>query len=157
MTEQELMHSINSIIETRIEQKQTAELPWVAREAVLLYPERGQSEFDVLCHYGYCRKLASDALRNMRREDDKLLKDEAQYSLAFPGYKRLQRRYSIERNRVQMAVPTELLTHEERLFKSKELRSMGFGVLQHADEMDDFDDKCMAQGARSSPAPEHAP
>jgi len=62
-----------------------------------------------------------------------------QLELVAPGYERLQRRYLINEDGEQVAVKVELMTSVQRLAKAAELRAMGAGCFQHADELERFD------------------
>lgn len=59
--------------------------------------------------------------------------------LVLPGYERLQTHYLVERNGTQCMVRVDRTTHAERRAKAEELRAMGAGCYQHADELDRYD------------------
>ncbi len=58
--------------------------------------------------------------------------------IILPGFERLQKAYSVERNDEPTIVPTAQLTDSEIRVKAVELRAMAAGCYQHADELERF-------------------
>lgn len=56
-----------------------------------------------------------------------------------PGFERLQRRYLVNEDGEQVAVKVEMMSSAQRKAKAMELRAMGAGCFQHADELERFD------------------
>lgn len=61
--------------------------------------------------------------------------------LVMPGFERLQLAYVIEMDGTQIAVPLRIMSSAQRRAKSAELRAMGAGCYQHADEIDRYDEE----------------
>lgn len=66
---------------------------------------------------------------------------EVDKQLVIPGFERLQLAYVIEINGEQIAIPLPVMTSAQRKAKAAELRAMGAGCYQHADELDRYDDE----------------
>ncbi len=87
------------------------------------------------------RGVAFDAFRSYVREVmqkyklDAKREDEPDPQMVLPGYKRVQKRYLVTRNRESISVPAEQLTRLEVDDKIGELRRMGHGCFEHADEL----------------------
>jgi len=64
---------------------------------------------------------------------------EADRQLVMQGFERLQRRYLVNEDGTQVAVKVEHMTSKQRQSKVAELRAMGQGCFQHADELERFD------------------
>lgn len=60
--------------------------------------------------------------------------------LVLEGCERLQVAYVIEVNGEAVAVPLKKMTSAQRQAKAAELRTMGAGCLQHADELERYDE-----------------
>lgn len=59
--------------------------------------------------------------------------------LVMQGFERLQLRYLVKEDGEWVAVKVEMMTTEQRKAKAAELRAMGRGCFQHADELERFD------------------
>lgn len=64
--------------------------------------------------------------------------------MKLPGFEHLQRRYYVTVNNEQLAIRIQDLTDEQRADKVRELRAMGHGCFQHADELERFDASTIA-------------
>ena len=59
--------------------------------------------------------------------------------LVLRGFERLQERYVFEVDGESVAIRVQDMTSEQRRAKAAELRAMGAGCYQHADELDRYD------------------
>ena len=59
--------------------------------------------------------------------------------LVLDGFERLQQRYLVEVGEEIIAIPVNKMTSAQRLAKVAELRRMGAGCYQHADELERYD------------------
>jgi len=59
--------------------------------------------------------------------------------IVLPGFERLQTHYLIDRDGEQTMVRVDRLSSAERRAKAAELRAMGAGCYQHAEELDRYD------------------
>ncbi len=55
------------------------------------------------------------------------------------GFERIQKRYNIEESGQRVAIRVQDMSSEQRLYKAAELRTMGMGCLQHAEELERYD------------------
>lgn len=60
--------------------------------------------------------------------------------LILDGFERLQIAYVIDISGTAVAISLKKMTSDQRRAKSSELRAMGAGCYQHADELDRYDD-----------------
>lgn len=58
--------------------------------------------------------------------------------IVLPGFERLQRAYLIDIGDQQIAVPIEKMSYQQRQNKVAELRAMGAGCYQHANELERY-------------------
>ena len=65
---------------------------------------------------------------------------EADAQLVMDGFERLQKRYLIEEDGEHVAVRVQDLTPTQRLAKAAELRAMGDGCYQHAQELERYNE-----------------
>jgi len=63
--------------------------------------------------------------------------------IILPGFERLQTHYLVDREGKQKMVRVDYLTSAERRNKATELRAMGAGCYQHAEELDRYDAKLL--------------
>lgn len=71
------------------------------------------------------------------KPEDQIIPDS---QIVMPGFERVQIAYVIEVNREQIAVPLIKMTASQRRAKVAELRAMGSGCYQHADELERYDE-----------------
>lgn len=79
--------------------------------------------------------MANKVNRNIKQDEGA---QDARQGELYPGYKRLQRRYSIMRDDKQVLVPVRLLTDDEIRDKITEHHSMAAGNELHARELERF-------------------
>ncbi len=68
---------------------------------------------------------------------------EADKQIVFEGFERLQKRYLVCEDGEQVAIRVQDMSSAQRRAKSTELRAMGAGCYQHADELDRYDAELM--------------
>jgi len=69
---------------------------------------------------------------------------EADKQLVLEGFERLQKRYLITEDGEQVAIRVQDMTSAQRKLKANELRTMGAGCYQHADELERYDAQATA-------------
>ncbi len=89
--------------------------------------------------YRYCafervRGLVREAIRRLKVQP----REDPDPQLTFPGWKHLQRSYSVKRGGVEQGIPIEKLTLEEINAKCQMLKRMGDGCFEHADELERY-------------------
>jgi hypothetical protein len=92
------------------------------------------AEWYMVCGRGYVWDAVTSYVRSIKasqESDDTSM----QMELLFPGYKRLQKVYSVEREGHQTVVPVELLTDDEFTSMIEMHERMAQGHLLHADEL----------------------
>ena len=137
----QLTQEIRSVIDQRIEKKQPIHPDWVTQEIINRHSEiMGDDTNFYLC---VGREAIRDQVRKQinrfRLTPEKALNLDQQ--LVLPGYERLQRFYLIESDSTQIAIPLEKMTNAQRKAKVIELRAMGDGCHQHADELERYDNE----------------
>ena len=88
------------------------------------------------------KEATYDSVRNRFRERINRYKVKpevhADPQLVLPGFKRLQTMYCVERDGAQVAVKINKMTPDELDAKKAELRAMGAGCYEHADEIERY-------------------
>jgi hypothetical protein len=140
MKQSELRRMIENVFEARLDDGQAAPMSWVVKATIdALGTDTHPSGFTRLCWAIAVPDQVREVLRNRKKDEEKPM---VQESLLLPGYKRLQRSYTInrknEQGEEQVLVRLEQMTPEEGKAKATELRSFAAGAMRHADEMDDY-------------------
>jgi len=140
MEQAELTREVAELIEERVSTTGVAAKSWIVKEMVDRHDDlRGRDRaLAKLCMYGHIDTTVRRVLQNEHKKDTAI---EADRQLVLPGHKRLQLRYSVERDGDQMVIALEDMTVPEGRAKSKELREMAKGCLAHAEELDDYFDR----------------
>lgn len=137
MKQGELMQEVSGVIEARLTNNEPAAMTWIVHEVVrrhqgIVGPD---SDFYVLCAYEHVHRTVREVLRSRRSDEER---PEPAHADLFPGFKRLQRSYTIPRGDEQVVVRLEQMTPEEIRAKARELRSMATGAMAHAQELEDY-------------------
>lgn len=104
---------------------------------------RGEDPGHILCTYEHVRVTLRSVIS--KRNPDRVGK-KATAQLAFPGFDKVQDIYSTERNGITVAVRVVDLTREEAFERAKELRAMGQGAIEHAQQLEAFAEKFLKSG-----------
>lgn len=137
----QLTQEIRAVVDGRIRQKQIIHPDWVTQEILNRHREidGGDTDFYLCVGRETVRSQVRAQISRFKLAPEKALNIDRQ--LVLPGYEHLQLFYLIETNGVQMAVPLEQMTRSQRKAKAAELRAMGDGCHQHADELDRYDEE----------------
>ncbi|HEX9606403.1 MAG TPA: hypothetical protein VF962_04160 [Gemmatimonadaceae bacterium] len=140
MEQAELRREVVELIDDRVSSTGVAAKSWIVKEMVDRHDDlRGRDRaMAKLCMYGHIATTVRLVLQDQHRKEEAV---EGERQLLLPGHKRLQLRYSVDRDGEQMIVSLEEMTVSEGRAKSKELRAMAKGNLAHADELDDYFDR----------------
>lgn len=143
MKDAELRAEVSLIIEDRLEAQEPVAATWLVMQVVSSHPDvhGDDAPFYVLCAYEHVRDVVRSVLRlyEPREEEDP--------QGVLPGFERLRRAYLVEREHEQIVVPLHQMTYEEVRLKASEYRSMAFGCIKHADELDRYAEGREAEGA----------
>jgi hypothetical protein len=150
MKHADLMREAEQVIEERLAAEGVAPKSWIVKEMIDRHPGIGGDDSD---WYRICAFVAIDSvvrgvLQRHRAQEAELDIDRQE---VLPGFKRLQRRYSIERDGEQTVVELERMTVIEGRAKAHELREMAKGCLAHAEELDDYFDQRPQQSLPLAP------
>lgn len=137
MRQAELMREVEQVIEDKLANNEPAAMSWIVHEVIrrrdgIVGPD---SDFYKLCGYEHVRDTTREVLRRCKEKEGAAEPD--QHDL-FPGFKHIQRRYTIQRGEEQFVVRLENLDVEEIRGKARELRGMAAGCLAHAQELEDY-------------------
>jgi hypothetical protein len=143
MKQAELTLEVETLIDERFAAEKKVPQSWLVKEMI---DRHGDIHGDDVPFFKLCGNIAVAA--TVRAVMKRCLADEDELNPAqaelFPGYKRLQRRYSIERNGERILVALQGLTIQEGRAKAHEKRAMAKGNTEHAEELDDFFDRLEA-------------
>jgi hypothetical protein len=103
-------------------------------------------EFYAFCSLEYLEDCVRLAFNRYKLKPESEARPDPQMLL--PGFERLQRYYSIERDGDHRLVPIDELTPEEQSAKVAELRAMGRGCFEHADELERYTGRKAARTQR---------
>lgn len=110
---------------------------WITQAVVDLHRDVDGADAD------FWRLVGRQEVRNQVRTRLNRYKAKAQVEpdaqLLLEGFERLQQRYLVAEDGEQVAIRIQDMTSAQRRAKSIELRAMGAGCYQHADEMDRYD------------------
>lgn len=131
-SQSELIEEIKAVIDA-LEDHQPAVASWIVQGIVSAHGDiQGtDKDFYVLCAFGHVRTAVREVFRRYRVAPD----EEPDPQLIMPGFERLQKRYLVERDGDQIAVPIEQLTDQEIDEKIAELERMAAGCKCHAEEL----------------------
>ena len=135
MTQADLEKEVEALIVSRIEKKEPSPTGWVTHTIVGNHREIEGADKDWYLLNAY-ENVRNTALRVARRYKGG---PETQQEMQFPGYTRLQRAYTVERDGESAIIPTEQLSHEEIKAKIAELEAMAAGCIEHAEELRRYD------------------
>jgi hypothetical protein len=135
MSERQLKDQIEAIIEDRQMSGDPVPMSWVITATINKLGDPLANPFHQLTAAIGVHYLVRKVLQYRKKQETGA---EPEQEDLFPGYTRLQRSYTIERNGEQVLVHLEHMTLEEGKTKAKELRSFAAGAMRHADEMDDY-------------------
>jgi hypothetical protein len=109
---------------------------WITQDIVKNHSDLfgSDKDFALLCVYGHVRRTVTSAMGRYKLKPEEPNPLQMELDLK-PGYKRLQKRYLVDRDGEQVGVPVEMLTDEEINQKLGELESMAQGCFEHADEL----------------------
>jgi hypothetical protein len=122
-----------------LEEKKPIRTAWAVEGILQLHQDiaGGDAEWYMVCGRGYVWEAVTAYVRSIKASQES--DDTApQMELLFPGYKRLQKVYSVERDGHQMIVPVELLSDDEVDSMIEMHERAAQGHLLHADELRRF-------------------
>lgn len=133
MKERQIIAEVRSIIDRAVEQGEASPpQAWLVHSVVQAHQqiEGGDKDFYVCCAYGH---VATCVRKALRLEKETEMQDNEE--LLLPGFKRLHRRYSVERGGEQRVVPVDAMTPRELRAKAQEYVGQARGLNEHADEL----------------------
>ena len=133
----DLQHEIEKTIE-RMEAQNEARLhpDWITQAVMNQHPDvdGGDADFYECCSRAEVRNQVRKRLNRYKASAD--LEIDTQITLE--GFERLQKRYLVTEKGEQVAVRIESMATKQLQEKADELRAMGAGCYQHADEIDRY-------------------
>lgn len=134
MKDSEIEAEVLTVIEDRIARNETTEPEWLTHGIVQGHDkiEGADLDFYLCCAYGHVRSIVRKVVQRYKPDKDQR---EADRQLLFPGFKRLQKAYLVDREGRQLIVPSPRMTDDECLAKAEELDAMAVGCREHADEL----------------------
>lgn len=87
--------------------------------------------------YAQVRHEVGNCIRRLKITPESAVIPDPQ--LILPGFVRLQKAYLVDNDGIQMAIPITKMSRKQRFEKINELRVMGDGCYQHADELERYD------------------
>lgn len=133
-TPAQLTQEIEAVIKEMDDLKTSKLNPdWITNEVIKRHPdiEGADADFWQCTGRADVRNKVRARLNKYKVSDD--LSPDPQ--LLLDGFERVQQRYLISEGEVQVAIRIEDCTDEQILAKYNELRAMGDGCYQHADEL----------------------
>lgn len=138
------MYSLSDVsteIETAIEELDTRNVRALSPDIIteIVMTAWGEIEGDYADRY-ICTAHAwiRDAVRKRINRYKAEAQVEPDKQLVMPGFERLQKRYLIEEEGLHVAVRIQDMSDGQLAAKANELRAMGAGCFQHADEIDRY-------------------
>ena len=134
MKQQDLVKEVDAAVQERTSLGEPAAMSWIVHAVVAAHQDitGSDSEWYSLCAYEHVRDTVREVLRG--RKADEGAPEPSQAEL-FPGYERLQRSYTLSRDKEQIVVPLEKMTDSEIDEKASELTAMATGAMAHAREL----------------------
>lgn len=147
-SQSDLFVEVCKIIDDTVDKGQQTQASWIATSVITKHPEitGNDSDFYTLCAREHVRDTVRSALRRYKPQAG-----DSDPNLVLPGFKRLLKAYPIEREGDQVIVPIDQLSDPELDAKINELRAMGEGCFEHADELTRY------KGQRKTPTAAPAP
>lgn len=135
----QLVKEIRSVIDCRMSRKEPIHPDWVTQEIISSHQgvDGEDSDFYLCVGRETIRSQVRKQINRFALSPEKAIETDRQ--LVLPGYERLQAFYLVDIGGEQVAVPIERMTRPQRKAKATELRAMGDGCYQHADEMERYD------------------
>lgn len=133
----DLQQEIEKVIE-HMEAQNAARLhpDWITQAVMNRHPDVDGEDADF---YQCCsRAEVRNQVRRRLNRYKATAEIEADPQTTLEGFERLQKRYLVAEKGEQVAVRIQLMTEQQLLEKAAELRSMGAGCYQHADEIDRY-------------------
>jgi magnesium-transporting ATPase (P-type) len=139
MTEYDLEKEVQAIIRQRIDKGQIAAANWVTEAVVSRHTKISgdDKEWYQVCAYAVIRSVVRKCVQ--RYKESPSLENDPQ--MVLEGFSRVQKAYLVERKKKQVVVPIDKLTSTEIDSKIRELRTMGQGCFEHADELSHYKDE----------------
>lgn len=137
----QLTQEIREIVDSKIKRREIINPDWVTQEIIGGHQEIEGSDSDFYLCVGRetIRAQVRGQINRFRLSPEKAIQVDRQ--LVLPGYERLQAFYLVGDGQAQIAIPLEKMTSPQRKAKASELRAMGAGCNQHADEIDRYDEE----------------
>lgn len=143
-TTAQLTQEIEQVIRTLEDDNARALHPeWITQAVVNLHPDVDGADADFWRVVGRAEVRSQVRAKLNRYKVKPELQPDAQ--LVLEGFERLQQRYIVTEDGEQVAVRIQDMTPAQRRSKAAELRAMGAGCYQHADEMERYDAQVDAQ------------
>ncbi len=135
----QLTHEIRATVDERIERKEPIQPNWIAQQILGNHSliEGHDTDFYQCVAYETVREQVRKQISRFKLAPEQAAHVNRQ--LVLPGYERLQAFYLIESDGEQIAIPLVRMTSAQRKAKTDELRTMGDGCHQHADELERYD------------------
>jgi len=133
----DLTREINELILAMQERNEPRMHPdWITQEIMLRHPgiEGEDSDFYTLTARSHVRDSVRQALNRFKVKPELV----ANSQITLEGFERLQRYYLADEDGAQVAVRVQDMTERQLADKAAELRAMGAGCYQHADEIERY-------------------
>lgn len=140
MTETDLEREVRAIIRERIDRGLLANPDWVTEAVVSNHKGISGDDKDwyCICAYAYIRAVVRKCVQRYKVAPTLEAVDQ---QLVLEGFRHVQKAYLIERRGKQVVVPINRLNEVEIRSKMQELRGMGQGCFEHADELSRYLDE----------------
>lgn len=135
MKESEVYAEIQLIIDDALSNRQSPAATWIAHQILVSHPcaEFDEAEFFILSAGKFVRGAVRHVLNRYKAADG-----ETDAQILLPGFKRLQKAYSIDRDGEQRVVSIYDMTFAEQMKKADDLVTTSNGLLEHAVELRRF-------------------
>lgn len=143
MTETDLEKEVKVLIQKRIDKGRVAPATWITQEVVNQHGilSGDDPEWFRYCAFAHIRSVVRRCVQHYRGSPT--LETDQQLLLG-DEFKRIQKAYLVERKKEQIVVPVNLLSSGEIEGKINELRKMGEGCFEHADELTRYNSRRQA-------------
>lgn len=139
VSQAEMTTEIDAIVSRLFTEHGKAEYPLVYDMYFEAHPcIPGEDDGHILCVYEHVKVTLRKVIST--RNPDRAGK-RATAQLKLPGFDKVQDIYSTERGGITVAVRVVDLTREEAFARAKELRAMGEGAIEHANQLEAFAEK----------------
>lgn len=135
----QLNQEIREAVDVRIQRKETIQPDWITQEIISKHSmiDGDDADFYMCVGRETVREQVRKQINRFKLTPEKA--SAAARQAVLPGYEYLQEFYLIESCGEQIAIPLERMTAYQRKSKIGELRTMGDGCHQHADELERYD------------------